>query len=515
MPALQRDQESPHRPLLQEIARRAMVERGLEPEYPTAALKQLERIHTAAPTSTSIRDLRDLLWASIDNDDSRDLDQLTVAEALPGGKVKLRVAIADVDALVKKGSPIDEHARFNTTSVYTAAQIFPMLPEKLSTDLTSLNPDQDRLAVVFEMILGRDGTVQKSDVYQACVRNHAKLAYKGVGAWLEGNGPMPERIGAVPGLAENLKLQDEIAQKMKERRHAQGSLQFQTVKGKPVFIGDRVHDLEPETRNRATDIIEDFMIGANGVSARFLESRGFPSLRRIVRTPERWERIVQLADELGYKLPASPDAKALQAFLLERRSADKLRFPDLSLAIIKLMGRGEYVAEYPGEKVPGHFGLALRDYSHSTAPNRRYPDIVTQRLLKAALKGERVPYTREELEEVALQCTEQEDAANKVERHVGKSAAALLLRSRIGEEFDGLVTGASEKGTWVRLLGIPVEGRVIQGTAGLDVGDKVRVRLTSVNVERGYIDFSRVGKSDQVCHHEEWRRFSGPPTQRG
>ena len=443
----------------------------------------------------AVRDLRDLLWASIDNDDSLDLDQLTVAEAMPGDKVKILVAVADVDSLVKNGSAIDEHARHNTTSVYTAARIFPMLPEKLSTDLTSLNFNEDRLSIVVEMVIGADGSLQDSDIYRARVRNHAKLAYNSVAAWLEGNGTVPEAIAAANGLDENLRMQDRTAQSMKNFRHVHGALSLETIEAKPIFDGDEIRDLEVEKKNRAKDIIEDFMIAANGVTARYLSSKKFPSIRRVVRTPKRWERIVEIAQEHGFKLPDNPDSKALEEFLIKEKAADPLRFPDLSLAVIKLLGAGEYVAELPGDTAPGHFGLAVRDYTHSTAPNRRYTDLITQRLLKAAIADGSSPYSDDELDVLAKHCTEEEDAAKKVERQVGKSAAALLLESRIGEQFDAIVTGASSKGTWVRLLNMPVEGRLVHGFEGIDVGDRIRVQLISVDVERGYIDFRKVGPS--------------------
>ena len=434
-----------------------------------------------------------LLWCSIDNDDSRDLDQLTVAEAMPGGAVKILVAIADVDAVVKKQSALDDHAQHNTTSVYTAAEIFPMLPEKLSTDLTSLNFESDRLAVVIEMVIAADGSLQSSDIYGATVRNRAKLAYNSVAAWLEGNGPMPQAIGAVNGLDENLRLQDRVAQKLKALRHAHGALDLETIEARPVFDGDELKDLEADKQNRAKDIIEDFMIAANGVTARYLASKKFPSLRRVVRTPKRWDRIVELAAERGSTLPKEPDSKALEQFLVSAKAADPLRFPDLSLSVIKLLGAGEYVVELPGDSAAGHFGLAVKDYAHSTAPNRRYPDLITQRLLKAAMAGGPSPYENDELEALAKHCTEEEDAAKKVERQVGKSAAAMLLESRIGEQFDAIVTGASDKGTWVRLLHPPIEGRLVSGFEGMDVGHRLRVQLIRTDVERGYIDFKRVG----------------------
>jgi exoribonuclease-2 len=467
-----------------------MVERGLLPDFPPEALAELDKINgPAILTEESTRDLRRLAWCSIDNDDSRDLDQLTVAEAMPGAAARVLVAIADVDAVVKKQSAIDDHAEHNTTSVYTGAEIFPMLPEKLSTDLTSLNYESDRLAIVVEMIIAGDGTLQSSDLYAATVRNHAKLAYTSVAGWLEGNGPMPSGVGSVDGLDENLRLQDGVAQKLKSQRHAHGALNLETIEAQPLFEGEELKAFETRRQNRANDIIEDFMIAANGVTARYLASKKFPSVRRVVRTPKRWDRIVELASERGFTLPQVPDSKALEQFLALAKTADPLRFPDLSLSIIKLMGAGEYVVELPGESAAGHFGLAVRDYNHSTAPNRRYPDLITQRLLKAAIAGRPLPYEKGELEALAKHCTEAEDAAKKVERQVEKSAAALLLESRIGERFDALITGASDKGTWVRILHPPVEGRLVSGFQGLDVGHKLRVQLARTDVERGYIDF--------------------------
>ena len=473
-----------------------MLDRGLLPDFSAAALAELGRLQVSAATAGEpVRDLRNLLWASIDNDDSRDLDQLTVAEAMPGDQIKILVAIADVDSLVKNGSAIDEHAHHNTTSVYTAAEIFPMLPEKLSTDLTSLNFNEDRLSLVVEMVVGADGSLQESSVYRAWVRNRAKLAYNSVAAWLEKNGDTPEAVVAVPGLAENLRLQDRVAQSLKNFRHIHGALSLETIEAKAVFDGDQIRALEIEEKNRAKEIIEDFMIAANGVVARFLSARKFPSIRRVVRTPKRWDRIVEIAGERQVKLPDIPNSKALEEFLLKEKAADPLSFPDLSLAVIKLLGSGEYIAELPEDNPPGHFGLAVKDYVHATAPNRRYPDLLIQRLLKAALEGKPVPYSKDELDVLALHCTEAEDAARKVERQVGKSAAALLLESRIGEQFDAIVTGAAAKGTWVRLLTIPVEGKVVSGFEGLDVGDRTRVQLISVNVQQGFIDFRKINTS--------------------
>ena len=482
-----------HRAILESIAHRVMLERGLLPDFSAEALSELGQIREPAVMAGGpVRDMRNLLWASIDNDDSLDLDQLTVAEAMPGDKVKILVAIADVDALVKDGSAINEHANHNTTSVYTAAEIFPMLPEKLSTNLTSLNFNEDRQSIVVEMVITPDGSLQDSDVYQARVHNRAKLAYNSVAAWLEKNGPIPEAIVAVQGLAENLQLQDRVAQSLKNYRHIHGALSLETIETKPVFDGDQISALEIEAKNRAKELIEDFMVAANGVTARFLSARKFPSIRRVVRTPERWDRIVEIAGEHGFKLPDIPDSKALEEFLVKQRAADPLRFPDLSLTVIKLLGAGEYVAELPDGDVPGHFGLAVKDYAHSTAPNRRFPDLLTQRLLKAALGGKPVPYSKDELELLASHCTDAEDAVHKVERQVEKSAAALLLESKVGEQFDAIVTGASPKGTWVRLLSIPVEGKLVQGFGGLDVGHQIRVQLISVDVQQGFIDFRRI-----------------------
>ncbi|MBN1868291.1 RNB domain-containing ribonuclease [Candidatus Sumerlaeota bacterium] len=487
-------EDKQHRAVLRRIARQAMIERDLLPDFSPEALAELDRISgPAQPADESKRDLRNLLWCSIDNDTSRDLDQLTVAEALPEGATRVLVAIADVDALVKKDSPLDEHARQNTTSVYTAAEMFPMLPERLSTDFTSLNRESDRLVMVAEMIVGPDGSIEEADVYDAIVRNRAKLAYNSVAAWLDGEGPMPEPIGAVEGLDENLRLQDRAAQKMKALRRSHGALGLESLETRPVFDGDEIKDLKHDDRNRARDIIEDFMIAANGVAARYLGAQRFPSLRRVVRTPRRWERIVEVASERGFKLPHDPDSRALEEFLTLAKADDPLRFPDLSLVVIKLLGPGEYVATLPGEAAPGHFGLAVGDYAHSTAPNRRFPDLISQRLLKAATAGDSVPYADDGLRELAHHCTAQENAAKKVERQVAKSAAALLLESRIGERFDAVVTGASYKGTWVRIFHPPVEGKLVSGVAGMDVGHKLHVQLVHTDVERGFIDFKRVG----------------------
>ncbi|MEI7885499.1 MAG: RNB domain-containing ribonuclease [Clostridia bacterium] len=487
------NEEKQHRLILRRIAHLAMLERGLIPDFPTEALAELAAIKGPATLSeASIRDLRKLLWCSIDNDDSEDLDQLTYAESNPDGTAKLLIAIADVDAIVKKQSAIDDYAAQNTTSVYTVAEIFPMLPEKLSTDITSLNFQEDRLAIVVEIVFSKEGTINSSDVYRGMVHNQAKLAYNSVGNWLEGTGTMPEMLGSVPGLAENLRLQDNLAQKLKELRHMHGALNLETIELHPIFGGDELLDLTSDERNRAKDLIEDFMIAANGVTARYLTAKKFPTLRRIVRIPKRWDRIMELAAEQGTKLPSEPDSKALENFLVKEKASDPLHFPDLSLSIIKLLGPGEYAIQLEGAKVEGHFGLAVKDYSHSTAPNRRFPDVITQRLLKAAMLGLAAPYTIDELEELAKHCTQAADAAKKVERQVTKSAAAILMEDKLGQQFDAIVTGAADKGTWVRLMNPPIEGRLAKGFEGMDVGKTLKVELISTNVERGYIDFKRV-----------------------
>ncbi|MGA2959667.1 MAG: RNB domain-containing ribonuclease [Thermodesulfobacteriota bacterium] len=478
--------------ILERIATRVMKERDFLPDFSRAALNELENIQQVDWEADSPgRDLRHLLWASIDNDDSLDLDQLTVAETLPDKRVKILVAVADVDALAKKNSAIDEHARQNTTSVYTAGKTFPMLPEKLSTDLTSLKYNEDRLAMVIEMVVSDAGEVQSSAIYPAWVRSHAKLAYNSVAAWLEGRGPMPGAAAVVPGLGENLRIQDRVAQQLKALRHEHGALDLQTLEVRPVFAGDEIQDLRLDERNRAREIIEDFMIAANGVTARFLHEKKIPSLRRMVRSPKRWGRIVEIAAQHNSKLPPEPNSRALASFLDEQKAADPLRFPDLSLSVIKLLGPGEYVVELPEETAPGHFGLAVKDYTHSTAPNRRFPDLITQRTLKAALDGSPMAYSQDELGELARHCTEKEDDANKVERLVAKSAAAMLLSSRIGERFDAICTGAADKGTWVRIFHPPIEGRLLYGYEGVDVGNRLKVQLVHTDVEKGYIDFKK------------------------
>jgi exoribonuclease-2 len=476
----------PAKERLQAIARRAMIERGFLPDFSPEAIEEARQAVLPAP-DPSIRDLRTLPWCSIDNDDSRDLDQLSVSTG-PG---TVLIAIADVDLLVTRGSALDRHATINTTSVYTPAQIFPMLPERFSTDLTSLNEAADRTALVIELRVNEDGEVTTHELYRAIVRNQAKLAYDSVGAWLEGSAPPPSRLAASPVLQEQLRVQERIGRSLGRRRARLGALHLGSTEARAVFTGDLLTDLRIEEKNRAKDLIENFMIAANGAVAGFLASRGIPVLRRVLRTPERWDRILQLARTHGTALPEQPDAPALEAFLMKKKEEDPLHFPDLSLSVIKMLGSGEYAVEIPGKTMDGHFALAVRGYTHSTAPNRRYPDVVTQRLVKAALAGRPPAYDVPSLERLAAHCTEQEDDATRIERQVRKSAAALLLEGRQGEVYDAIVTGASPKGTWVRVLHPPVEGRVVRGESGVDVGDSIRVRLVSTDVERGFIDFSR------------------------
>ncbi|MEO6235924.1 MAG: RNB domain-containing ribonuclease [Vicinamibacterales bacterium] len=472
---------------LERIARDAMIAHGLEPEFPAKAREQLA--HLGTPSTAGLRDLRELPWSSIDNDDSRDLDQLEVAIEEKAG-TRILIAIADVDLLVPKDSPLDAHAALNTTSVYTPARVFPMLPPELSTDRTSLNQDADRAAMVVDMTIDAAGSLVASDVYRGLVRNKAQLTYNAIAAWLDDAGPEPQAVGRNHDIAVQVRLQDKVASRLHALRVAEGALEFERSELRPVVDGDAVTDLRTDKPNRAKSLIENFMVTANGVTARFLSGHGMAAIRRIVRSPERWSRIAALASEYGTTLPAEPDARALQIFLKDRRGADPDTFPDLSLSIIKLLGRGEYVAEEAGQ-ASAHFALATGTYSHSTAPNRRFPDLVTQRLLKAAIAGRTPPYALIALTSLAAHCTRQEDAANKVERLAAKAAAALWLTPKIGESFNAIVTGAGPKGTWVRIMPTPVEGRLERGAEGLDVGDRVRVRLLSTDPKRGFIDFAR------------------------
>jgi VacB/RNase II family 3'-5' exoribonuclease len=478
---------------IQAIAKQVMLARGFDPDFPPQVPQQLAELKAHPPQvapGADIRDLRNLLWSSIDNDTSRDLDQIEVAERLSNGDVRVLIGIAEVDAFVPKHSPIDEHAAQETTSVYTGVRIFPMLPEELSTGTTSLLEGADKLSVVTEFTADASGSVIASNVYRAIVRNKAQLAYNAVGGWLAGTSPAPAKVAASTDLQAQLKLQDEVAQALRNKRYQNGALSLETSEVHPVILNQQVVDVAKQERNPATDLIEDFMIAANGVVARLLEK--VSSLRRIVKTPERWDRIVQLAAAHGGKLPPDPDSKALNDFLVKRKAADPDHFADVSLAVIKLIGPGEYVLERPGDPEQGHFGLAVQDYTHSTAPNRRFPDIVTQRLIKATLASQPAPYSDDELEAIAKNCTVKGDAARKVEREMSKRLAAVAMSQRIGQTFDALVTGATPKGIFVRVLQPHVEGLLAQGDKGLDVGDRLRVKLIRTDIQRGFIDFARV-----------------------
>ena len=479
-------------------ARTTMLEHGFQPDFSADAQKQLAAIVADPPQADAVltdggaKDLRSLFWSSIDNDTSKDLDQIEYAEPLADGRIRVLVGVADVDGTVKRGTPLDAHAASETTSVYTGVRTFPMFPAELSEGLTSLNENQDRAAVVTEFCVAEHGICSEGAIYRALVRNRAQLAYNAVGAWLEGKSDAPAKVAASEELQKQLRLQDKAAQWMVGARFQHGALDLETIETRPVMKaggGDDPVDLVRQQKNRATSLIEEFMVAANGVMARFLEAAGVASLRRIVRVPKRWERIVELANGLGTSLPAEPDSKALNEFLLAQRAKDPVHFPDLSLAVIKLMGPGEYVMVKPGEESPGHFGLAARDYTHSTAPNRRFPDVVTQRLLKAVEAKANSPYSADELGAIAARCTLMEDAERKVEREMTKRIAAVVLHPKIGQSFAGIVTGVNQHGTFVRALEPHVEGMVVRGGKGLDVGDRVTVKLVGTNPERGFIDF--------------------------
>ncbi|HET6842239.1 MAG TPA: RNB domain-containing ribonuclease [Candidatus Angelobacter sp.] len=479
---------------LQATARQIMQEYGFEPGFPADAQQQLSQLVAHMPQFSpggEVRDLRHLLWSSIDNDTSRDLDQIEVAERLPDGQTKILVGIADVDVFVPQSTPLDRHAAKETTTVYTGVCNFPMLPEPLSTGASSLLEGADKLSMVTEFTVNAEGIVTGSNLYPAIVRNKAQLTYNAVGRWLENAGPAPEKVAASADLQAQLRLQDEVAQALKNERHRHGALNIESTEVRPILLNEEIVDLARQEKNRATELIEDFMVAANGVVARTLEASKISSIRRVVRTPKRWDRIVELAAQKGGKLPATPDSKALNDFLMQQKAADPDHFADLSLAVIKLMGPGEYVLERPGGPEAGHFGLAVQDYTHSTAPNRRFADVVTQRLIKAMLARQSTPYSDDELAAIAQNCTLKEDAARKVERAMSKRIAAVAMSSRIGQVFDGIVTGVTPHGTFVRVIKPHVEGLLVSGQRGVDVGDKIRVKLVSTDANRGYIDFAR------------------------
>ena len=475
-------------------ARQEMIDQGFEPDFPPEAMRQMEALGSQLPATPALipglRDLRSMLWSSIDNDSSRDLDQAEVAERVSEG-IRILIAIADVDSDVPAGSPIDKHAASQTTSVYTGVRTFPMLPEQLSTGLTSLNEAADRLAVVVDMVVAPDGSITSGGIYRALVRNQAQLTYNGVGPWLEGTHPAPPKVAASAALSAQLKLQDEAAQILFEERQRLGALNIDRVESEAVILDGRVQGITTREKNRATDLIENFMVAANGVMAETLSHAGVSSLRRVVKTPERWPRIVELAARYGEKLPAAPDSGALNVFLQNRKASDATHYADVSLAVIKLMGPGEYVLSRAGDPDLGHFALAAHNYTHSTAPNRRFADTVTQRLIKCVLTREPPPYTDQQLDSIAQNCTLKEDAARKVERVMNKRIAAVALQSRIGETFSAIVTGVTPKGVFVRITAPPAEGILVRGQQGVDVGDQLQVKLLSTDIRRGYLDFGR------------------------
>lgn len=480
---------------LLEIAHRAMVENGFKPDLPVQVSEEVSKLRseTASSKTSSVRDLRQLQWSSIDDRTSRDLDQVEYVEVVANDDIRLLVGIADVDALVHKNSATDSHAFDNGTSVYTGVKTFPMLPEELSTDMTSLVGDTDRPAVVTEMTIGADGTVKSSDVYLALVHNYAKLAYESTGDWLDQKGSIPAELSRVPNMNKQIETQLDAAKRLRDLRRQHGALELETLQSSPVLNKEgELTSLTTIQHNSARMIIENFMIAANVAMAGFLEGMGITSLRRVVREPEQWPRIIEVAAELGEQLPAQPDSRALADFLARRRKADPDRFPDLSLSIVKLLGPGEYTVERPGAQGGGHFGLAVNDYTHSTAPNRRYADLITQRLVKAALADETTPYDEEQLKIVATHCTERDEAARKVERKMRKVVAAVVLSKRIGDRFNAIVTGVTPKGTFARTTVPVADGLVTRGKEGLRVGEKIEVRLESTDPNRGYIDFARL-----------------------
>jgi exoribonuclease-2 len=478
---------------LSRIARETMLEQGFHPDIPVKVHQEAQQIDgSAAIANSGARDLRHLLWSSIDNATSRDLDQIEFITK-EADLFKVLIGIADVDAFTEKGSAIDDYAAENTTSVYTGVKTFPMLPEELSTDKSSLLEGQDRLAVVIEMNVTPDGSVTTRDVFRALVCNKAKLSYESIGTWFDADGVIPDEVSRVKSLEAQLRLQLEVAQYLNAARKQQGALRLDTNQATPLVDDlQRIVDFSVDERNSARDLIENFMVAANGAMAEFLDRRGVPSIHRVVKTPENWPRIREIASEVNDDLPDAPDALALSEFLERRRAADPDRFPDLSLAVVKLLGPGDYVVQIPGKESGGHFGLAVHRYTHSTAPNRRYADLITQRLLKGLVSGNGSPYTTDELEEIVNHCNDRESAARKVERKMRKVAAAVFMTNRIGDEFKAIVTGVTPKGTFARILKPPVDGMVVRHEHGLKVGQKIRVKLLSTDPQRGYIDFAAI-----------------------
>lgn len=480
---------------LSSIAWHAMEKYGFEPGFPEPVVREVGALSEREfpDGQGDIRDLRSLLWSSIDNDDSLDLDQLEYCERRENGEIHVRVAIADVDLYVKRQTPADRHAAHNGTSVYTGIVTFPLFPDRLSRGITSLLPGQDRMAVIIEYAVLPDGDFRPGEVYRALVNNKAKLVYEEIGDWFEGVTPVPQVVQNVPGLEAQLRLQLEASMRLKRYRMEQGALELDTLEPKVVVEEGRVCRLVAPKKNPAGHLIEDFMIAANGTMVARLEKAGIPMVQRVVRVPKHWGGIVETAAMYHETLPPEPDAKALSEFLVRRKKADPERFPDLSLTIVKLLGRGEYLTLEPGQAPFGHFGLAVTHYTHSTAPNRRFVDLIIQRLLKSVLNGDPSPYTSEELTELSSWLTDREQGANRVERFMRKAGAAVLLKDSIGQSFDAIVTGAMEHGTYVRLLTPPAEGKIVRGEHGLRVGQEIRVRLLRTDPYKAFIDFERVG----------------------
>ena len=481
-------------PDLRAIADRAMEKYGFNPSFPKKVLREVRDLLEWSPNGekTDVVDLRNILWVSIDNHDTMDIDQIQFCKEEADNEIHVKVAIADVDLLVKKGSPIDRHAVKHGTSIYTGVVTYPMLPVRLSEDITSLHPNHVRMAVVIEYTVLQDGSTRPGNIYPAIVQNQAKLVYEVVGEWLEERNAFPYDSLKIPELADQLLLQHEAAERMKEQRAKQGFLDLLTIEASPVMDGGNVTGLVVQKESPAHSLIEEFMIAANRTLVNHLKDASYPMVQRIVRTPRNWDGIIEEAASRHMKLPKDPDAQALAGFLLSQKKADPESFPDLSLTIVKLMGPGEYVGIAPGEDSVGHFALAVTDYTHGTAPNRRYVDIIIQRLIKAVVATQPSPYGIDELVMLADHLSATEKAAKKVERFMIKAAAAVLLRDRIGEEFRAIVTGAADKGTYARIIDPPVEGRIVRNEKGLKVGNKILVRLLNTDPEQGFIDLERI-----------------------
>jgi exoribonuclease II len=515
-----------------------MHEAGFKPEFGPGVAEQVDEIRTSlrkefvqAEPGFGVPDLRNLVWSSIDNDTSRDLDQIEVAERIADG-IRVHVAIADVARAVEQDSPIDKHAQAQTQTIYTAVKNFPMLPLELSTGMTSLNENGDRMAVMMSFTVGSNGEMSDEQISRAWVRNRAQLAYSRVGPWIDAHAGAASGVGVslqeveqlrsdsarqgedlngpafvddangrelAESLGDQLVLQARATQLLHRARIQNGALEFHRGEAEPVIADGRVVSVQDVIQNQAMYLIEDLMVAANGVMARALRKGGRSGLQRVVKVPQRWDRIVSLAAEHKWDLPVNPDSVALNNFLAHMRDTDTDHYPDLAVAVIKLMGPGEYMLMTADDDPTGHFGLAVRDYTHSTAPNRRFPDIVTQRVLHAMMEGAPAPYSDAELAAIATHCNEADTALRKIERAMQKRVAAVAMAHRIGEVFRGVVTGASEKGVYVRVIDPPFEGRIIQNAEGLDVGDRVSVKLLHTDPARAFIDFARISNGQSVA----------------